>query len=105
VGRDQRTVLDVAQDDRAALHDVVVRQDVALDPLVVDDRAVRRLHVLDEEAAVLHPHLRVPTADHPIIGPDRALEAAADEQRDVRIEVDGTLASGGVTEQKPSAHG
>ncbi|MEZ4401739.1 MAG: hypothetical protein R3B06_17055 [Kofleriaceae bacterium] len=99
MGRDQRPVLDVAQDDRAALHHVVVGQDVPLDPLVVDDGPVGRLQILDEEPAVLHPHRRVPTRHHAVIGPHRAFEAATDEQRDVGIEIDRAFTAGRVAEQ------
>ena len=99
VRRDERTILDVPHHDRATLHDVVVREHVALDALVVDHRAVGRLQVLDEEPAVLHPHGRMLPGHHAVVGADRALEPAADEQGDIRIEIDGAFATGRLAEQ------
>jgi hypothetical protein len=74
-----RALVDKSNHERAALHDIAVAECLLLDALIVEVGAVRTAEILDDEAAILLAKLRVTARHHAVVGANRALQAAADE--------------------------
>jgi hypothetical protein len=72
-------LVDETNHERAALDDVGVSECLLLHTHVVQVRAVRAAEILDDEATILIAKLCVTARHHAVVGPNRALQAAADE--------------------------